>query len=269
SHGIWFASELKCLRDAPLHWNIDEDALRLYFQFSYIPDPYSPFQQVRKLMPGSWLEYRSDGSVQQGAFWEMPQPAEESPKGLPEEDARRQVRECFDAAVRRRMIADVPLGAFLSGGIDSSCVVASMALQSEAPVKTFSIGFEEAAFNELDYARMVARQYKTEHHEILVRPDAVSLMERLVCHFDEPFADNSAIPTFVMSDFAVKHVKVALSGDGGDELFNGYDSTFAVDRLRRYDAIPIAARRIAGWVAEKLPYSAYGKNYLRMLSRET
>lgn len=167
------------------------------------------------------------------------------------------------------MIADVPLGAFLSGGIDSSSVVASMALASPEPVRTFSIGFEESAFNELEYAAMVARQYRTDHHEIMVRPDAVDLVSRLIRHFDEPFGDSSAIPTFIVSEFAVRHVKVALSGDGGDELFAGYDRFQALQKLRRLDAVPEILRSFISWAADRLPYSAYGKNYLHMLSRQT
>jgi len=161
----------------------------------------------------------------------------------------------------------VPLGAFLSGGIDSSSVVASMALQSAAPVKTFSIGFEEQGFNELPYASLVAKRYHTEHHEILVRPDTVQLVERLVKHFDEPFADSSAIPTFVVSQFAAQHVKVVLSGDGGDELFGGYDSFVEMQKLRVMDRVPQVVRKTLSLVADKLPYSTYGKNYLRMISR--
>jgi asparagine synthase (glutamine-hydrolysing) len=158
------------------------------------------------------------------------------------------------------------LGAFLSGGIDSSSVVASMALQSWEPVKTFSIGFEESGFNELPYAGLVARKYQTEHHEILVRPDSVSLVHRLADHFGEPFGDPSAIPTFVLSEFAAQHVKVALSGDGGDELFGGYDSFVAVSQ-GKLNRMPTLLRGLAGRAAKALPYSSYGKNYLRMLSR--
>ena len=167
------------------------------------------------------------------------------------------------------MIADVPLGAFLSGGIDSSAVVASMALQSGTPVKTFSIGFEEAAFNELSYAALVAKQYGTDHHEIMVRPDSVALVEKLARHFDEPFADSSAIPTYIVSEFARRHVKVALSGDGGDELFGGYESFQVVQNLRRWDALPQFSRRALAGIANILPYAAFGKNYLHMISRET
>jgi asparagine synthase (glutamine-hydrolysing) len=143
-----------------------------------------------------------------------------------------------------------------------------MALQSPEPVKTFSIGFEEAAFNELPYASLIARKYQTEHHEILVRPDAVSLVERLADHFGEPFGDSSSIPTFIVSEFAARHVKVALSGDGGDELFAGYERLVALSE-GAYDRLPGVLRRYVAQIADWLPYVSYGKNYLRALSRPT
>jgi asparagine synthase (glutamine-hydrolysing) len=270
--GLWFASELKCLRSAGVPEDLDAEALRLYFQFSYIPDPWTPFSSIRKLPPGTWLVALSDGSVRQGRYWSLPPPTEHFPAGqtpLSEPQVCESLRNLFDESVRMRMIADVPLGAFLSGGIDSSAVVASMALQSPDPVKTFSIGFREAAFNELEYAGMVARQYHTEHHEILVQPDSVSLVPRLVRHFDEPFGDSSAIPTFLVSEFAAQHVKVVLSGDGGDELFAGYESFADVEKRRIFDRVPQAMRRLIAAGADALPYSAYGKNYLRMASRPT
>jgi asparagine synthase (glutamine-hydrolysing) len=267
--GIYFGSELKCLSAAGVPQDIDAEALRLYFQFTYIPEPMSCFRAVRKLPPGSWLTYDADGTVRQGRYWRFPHPVAETPADFSEADVCSRLREKFDESVRIRMIADVPLGAFLSGGIDSSSVVASMALASPEPVRTFSIGFEESAFNELEFAAMVARQYHTAHHEIVVRPDAVDLVSRLVRHFDEPFGDSSAIPTFIVSEFAVQHVKVALSGDGGDELFGGYDRFQALDKLRRLDGVPGALRAFTAWMAERMPYSAYGKNYLHMLSRST
>ncbi len=265
--GIYFASELKCLRAAGVPLELDSDALRLYLQFNYIPDPLSPFRAIRKLAPGGWLRYSANGSVAQGRYWTHPIPASQPDPDLTPEAARRRLVEVFDESVRLRMIADVPLGAFLSGGIDSSSVVASMALQSPAPVKTFSIGFEEASHNELPYARMVAQKYKTEHHEIVLNPDCVSLVPRLVDFFDEPFGDSSAIPTFLVSQFAVQHVKVALTGDGGDELFAGYDSMLGLERIARFDRVPQALRRALSVLAGRLPYSAYGKNFLRMASR--
>jgi asparagine synthase (glutamine-hydrolysing) len=266
--GLYFASELKCLRAAGVPLDIDREALRLYFQFGYIPDPLSAFRAVRKLPGGCWLAYDADGTLREGRYWRPPVPAAQAP-GLSEPEFDARLRDTFDEAVRIRMIADVPLGAFLSGGLDSSSVVASMARQSSAPVKTFSIGFEEAAFNELEAAALVAKQYGTEHHEILVKPDSVELATRLARHFDEPFGDSSAIPTFLVSEFAARHVKVALSGDGGDELFAGYARFAEVQRLRLLEHMPGLLRRFISWAASRLPYSAYGKNYLRMLSRES
>lgn len=268
--GLYFGSELKCLRAADVPLELDREALRLYFQFWYIPDPFSPYREVRKLGAGSWMRYGSGGTVAQGTFWKVPPFAGEAAQGtLSEEETARRLRELFDESVRIRMIADVPLGAFLSGGIDSSSVVASMALQSPEPVKTFSIGFEEADFNELPYAAAIATKYRTDHHEIVVRPDSVQLVSQLVRYFDEPFGDASAIPTFIVSEFARRNVKVALSGDGGDELFGGYTSFVRVEKHRFADSVPQALRRVMRWTADRLPYKAYGKNYLRMLSRPT
>jgi asparagine synthase (glutamine-hydrolysing) len=166
------------------------------------------------------------------------------------------------------MVSDVPLGAFLSGGVDSSIVVGLMAEASSRPVKTFSIGFDEPQFDELEHARTVARHFATEHHEFVVRPDGLSILDRLVDHFDEPFADSSAIPTWYVSEIARRHVTVVLSGDGGDELFGGYDRYLPHARVAQFDrwALP-GARRIAGAVWPLLPHGARGKNFLRHISR--
>jgi asparagine synthase (glutamine-hydrolysing) len=267
--GLYFGSELKCLRAAGVPLDIDQEALQLYFLFNYIPEPWTAHLTVRKLAPGGWLRYHLNGKVDEGRYWKLPAPAEEAPAGFTEPSAREQLRDAFDEAVRMRLISDVPLGAFLSGGIDSSSVVASMAMQTKEPVKTFSIGFEEPDFNELPLAALVARKYKTEHHEIIVRPNSVDLVSKLVRHFDEPFADSSAIPTYLVSEFAAQHVKVVLTGDGGDELFAGYQSFVDIQSLRRVDRVPLPARRLLSLIADMLPYSAYGKNYLRMVSRPT
>jgi asparagine synthase (glutamine-hydrolysing) len=168
-----------------------------------------------------------------------------------------------------RLVADVPLGAFLSGGIDSSSVVASMSRQTSEPVKTFSIGFGEENFNELPFAQMVADRYATDHHTLMVHPNAVDLIQRLVQHFDEPFGDSSAIPTFLVCEFAAHHVKVALSGDGGDELFAGYTSFSKIDGLRKWNRVPQTIRAALARVASLLPYQARGKNHLYMVSRPT
>ena len=267
--GLYFGSELKCLRLPGIPLEIDRQALQLYFAVNYVPDPWSIYRSIRKLTPGGWLRYHADGKLEEGLYWKLPAPAEEAAPGFTEEAACDLVRETFDESVRLRLISDVPLGAFLSGGIDSTSVVASMTLQTKEPVKTFSIGFEEPDFNELSLAAAVARKYKTDHHEIIVRPNSIDLVSKLVHHFDEPFSDSSAIPTYLVSEFAAQHVKVALTGDGGDELFAGYESFFEIQRMRRMDRVPLSARKVLSLVSELLPYSAYGKNFLRMISRPT
>ncbi len=266
AEGLYFGSELKCLRTAGVPLEHDREALQLYFLLGYIPDPWTPYVGIRKLTPGGWLRCHADGRIEEGRYWTLPTPAARPP-GFSELEACDYVRNTFDEAVKMRLISDVPVGAFLSGGIDSTSVVASMALQSHQPVKTFSIGFEEAEFNELSLAAALANKYRTEHHEMIVRPDSVDLVSKLVRHFDEPFGDSSAIPTYLVSEFAAQHVKVALTGDGGDELFAGYQSFLDVRRLRFLDYVPRALRALVSGIADLLPYSAYGKNYLRMISR--
>src|SRR5205814_1970972 len=161
-------------------------------------------------------------------------------------------------------MSDVPLGAFLSGGVDSGTVVALMSRTAGARVKTFSIGFDEPAFDELEHARRVARHFDTDHHEFVVRPDAISILDRLVAHFDEPFADSSAIPMWYVSEVARRHVTVVLSGDGGDELFGGYDRYLPHPRVVAFDRYsPPALRRVAALAAARLPHGARGKNFLR------
>jgi asparagine synthase (glutamine-hydrolysing) len=268
-HGLYFGSELKCLRAAGVPLEHDREALQLYFLLGYIPDPWTPYVAIRKLTPGGWLRCDAHGRIEEGRYWTLPAPAERPPVGFSELEACDYVRNAFDQAVKIRLISDVPVGAFLSGGIDSTSVVASMALQSPQPVKTFSIGFEEPGFNELSLAEVLSKKYGTEHHQLVVRPDSVDLVSKLVRHFDEPFGDSSAIPTYLVSEFAGRYVKVALTGDGGDELFAGYESFLDIQRLRLLDHVPGAVRALVSRIADLLPYSAYGKNYLRMISQPT
>jgi asparagine synthase (glutamine-hydrolysing) len=266
---LYFASELKCFRAAGLPLEMDREALRWYFQMGHVPDPFTAYQGVRKLPPGGWLRFHASGKVEEGRYWRMPVPVNEAPASMSRVQACDRVRELFDEAVRIRMVADVPVGAFLSGGIDSSLVVATMARLSQEPVRTFSIGFEEAKFDETKYARMVAEQYKTQHHEIIVKPDSISMVDRIVDSFDEPFADPSAIPTYYLCEFAARQVKVALSGDGGDEFFNGYEAFFEIGELSKWDRVPRWMRAGLGAVGALAPYAAYGKNYVDMVSRQT
>src|SRR5580658_1197156 len=265
--GLYFGSELKCLRAAGVPLEHDREALQLYFLLGYIPDPWTPYLGIRKLTPGGWLRCDKNGQIQEGRYWTLPAAAERPSPGLSELGASEYVRNAFDQAVKIRLMADVPVGAFLSGGIDSTSVGASRAIQSPQPVKTLSSGFEEPGFNELPLAAALAKQYGTEHREMMVHPVSVELVSKLVRHFDEPFGDSSAIPTYLVSEFAARYVKVALTGDGGDELFAGYESFLDVERLRLLDYVPGSLRALLSRFADLLPYSAYGKNYLRMISR--
>jgi len=216
-----FGSELKSILQAQeIERSIDLVALNNYMTFEYIPSPRSIFQKVRKLEPGYYLLW--DGTnFRKHSYWQL------SVRPQVQEDASRRLRELIVDAVRLRLISDVPLGAFLSGGIDSSIVVALMAQLTEEPVKTFSIGFQESSYNELGYARDMAERYATDHHEYVIEANAVELTERLIAHFDEPFGDFSIFPTYLVSKMARRDVTVALTGDGGDELFGGYDTYLA------------------------------------------
>jgi len=260
---LYFGSELKCLQAAGLTLEEDRESLRWYFLMNFLPDPLTAFRGVRKLAPGGWLTFdAASGQTQQGLYWKMPVPVDQAPANMTYEQARQSVRDLFDESVRIRMISDVPIGAFLSGGIDSSLVVATMAQLSPEPVRTFSIGFEEARFDETRYARLVAEKYKTQHHEIIVRPDSLAMVEKITAAFDEPFADSSAVPTYYLCEFAARHVKVALSGDGGDEFFNGYRAFFEIESLAHWDRAPQWLRSLLRRTAAALPDTAYGKSYL-------
>jgi asparagine synthase (glutamine-hydrolysing) len=214
-----FASELKALVGVEHAYAVDPLAVHHYLTFQYIPTPQTIYQNVAKLKPGHVLVYR-DGSIREQSYWSLQ--FQEGPEHRSEGEIKEQFLSVLDEAVRLRMISDVPLGAFLSGGVDSSSVVARMSRWSPTPVNTFSIGFREDAFNELPYARQVAERYHTNHHEFLVEPSALDLLPRLVGVYDEPFADSSAIPTYVVSQLSRAHVTVVLTGDGGDEILAGY-----------------------------------------------
>jgi asparagine synthase (glutamine-hydrolysing) len=263
---LYFGSELKSLLEAPdLPRDLDPDALNHYLSFLYTPRAGSIFKHVRKLPPGHLLTWQN-GRWTIDKYWEMP--ADETFTGS-EADAVDQLRAVLTDAVRSHLVSDVPLGAFLSGGIDSSLVVGLMAQVSGARVKTFSIGFDEPEFDELEPARRVAEHFGTEHHEFVVKPDGVGILDRLVSHFDEPFADPSAIPTWYVSEMARRHVTVVLSGDGGDELFGGYDRYVPHPRVVAFDRYsPRALRRLAAVAAARLPHGARGKNFLRHVGRD-
>ena len=244
-----FGSELKALHRHPrFRRTIDKGALALYFRFAYVPAPHSIWEGIAKLPPGSWALVKSPTEVSVRTYWSARAVAEaglRDPLALDEGEAVEELDRLLRDAVKLRMLADVPLGAFLSGGIDSSTVVALMQAQSERPVKTFTIGFREEGFDEAEHARRVAAALGTDHSELTVTPDeARASIPTLAEAWDEPFADSSQIPTRIVSRFAREHVTVCLSGDGGDELFGGYPRYFHALRLRRYlRLLPRPSRR--------------------------
>jgi asparagine synthase (glutamine-hydrolysing) len=253
--GLSFASELGALiRDPEVPRDLDYQAIDCFLGYQYIPAPLSVFRGVRKLPPASVLVHR-EGGVSIERYWRLDYGRKR--KIRDRDELHEEIRDSIRRATRRRMFADVPVGALLSGGIDSSTVVAAMAESSSEPVKTFSIGFENESFNELPYARRVAEEFATEHHECLVRPDAVELLPRIVRHYGEPFADSSAIPTFCLAELTRRDVTVALNGDGGDESFAGYPRYFGhpVGRRleRQLERLPLSLRKAIGGVGARMP----------------
>ena len=263
--GFVFASELRSLLKHPhVSRETDTDALSMYFTLNYVPEPSTAYAAVKKLPAGHWLLLQ-DETLEIHRYWDLerivPEPVECSEgEALHELDIRlRQV-------IRSQMVSDVPLGAFLSGGIDSGLVVSYMAELSRERVKTFSISFEEETHNELPLARIVAERYRTDHHELVVRPNAVDLLSRMVEHFGEPFGDSSCIPTFLVSQLARGEVTVCLSGDGGDEVFAGYThyvKVAAIDKLRVLPRPLLAAARSMARLVDRPTY----RSAQRMLKR--
>ena len=219
-----FGSEVKAvLRHPAVRAEPAVEAFPHYFAFGYAPSGQTFYRDVRELSPAHWMTVDAGGALTTQRYWSHPEPRGTGTRASTEADAIVRVRALVTAAVEKRLMSDVPLGAFLSGGMDSSVVVAVMSRLTGTPVRTFSLGFAgDAAFDETPYARAVAAHVGADHHEFVVEPHAVDLVERLVRHHDGPFGDSSAIPTFLVSDLARRHVTVALNGDGGDEVFAGY-----------------------------------------------
>jgi asparagine synthase (glutamine-hydrolysing) len=256
---LLFASELKALRAHP-GWpvEIDRDALTAFMRFNYIPAPHSIYRNIHKLAPGAILQVDGRGEPRIERYWTLDDTirrARENPFTGDDAEAEEALASLLGDAVERRMIADVPLGAFLSGGIDSSTVVALMQSRSARPVRTFSIGFEEEEYNEARYAKAVAHHLGTDHTELYVTHDeARDVIPRLSEMYDEPFADSSQIPTYLISALTRRHVTVALSGDGGDELFCGYNRYFHALSIRPYvSTIPLWLRRAASTGIRAVP----------------
>src|SRR5215510_6686648 len=265
-----FASELQgLLADKDVPREVDPQAIDAYLSYGYVSAPHTAFKGVYKLPPAHYLtlDLKQTGFEKRiERYWSL----DYEPKlRIGVDEACEALREKMTEAVRLRMISDVPLGAFLSGGVDSSVVVGLMAELTGAKVKTFSIGFDEAAYDETAHARRIAERWGTDHHEFRVEPDALSILPKLVRHYGEPYADSSAIPTFYVAQVARRHVTVALNGDGGDESFAGYERYLAnhlAERLRSVPGAAVAARALSRVIPDSIDPKSRARRARRFLA---
>jgi|CXWL01.1.fsa_nt_gi asparagine synthase (glutamine-hydrolysing) len=256
---LLFASELKAiLQLAEVPRKLNWGSVDHLFTFLTTPSRESIIEGVHKLEPGHLLVASASAGVRLHRYWK---PSFAPDHGKPESHFVEGVRGLLAESVKLRLVSDVPIGAFLSGGLDSSAVVATMAALMDQPVQTFSIGFSECEFNELDHARKVAKRFGTDHHELILQPDVVDVLEDIAWFLDEPFGDSSAIPTYLVSKMAAEHVTVVLSGDGGDELFGGYEKYRIEGRER--GALPAAARAALRGLGNLMPDGMKGGNFVR------
>ena len=262
-----FASELKAiLEDIDINKEINLEAIHHYLTYQYVPSPLTIFTQIKKLPPGHIMVVE-DGKIKRLERYWRP---EYTPKtSLSEPEIIESILEILKEATRIRLISDVPLGAFLSGGIDSSATVAMMSQLMDKPVKTFSIGFPEASFNELSFARVIADRFKTEHHEEIVKPDALDILPKIVWHYNEPYADSSCIPTYYLSQMTRQNVTVALNGDGGDEIFAGYERYLAYKLTSYYEKVPKFIRDGILNTLKAFPESSLRQDFIRKAKRFT
>ena len=263
---LLFGSEIKAILAWPgMARRADLEAIHHYLAWRCVPAPHTAFVGVRHLPPAHFMVVEADGSSRIERYWTLPEP--DTGRHRPIAELAEEITERFDEAVRLRMISDVPLGAFLSGGIDSACVVAAMAGFASGPVKTFTIGFADRRFDERESARHVARRYATDHQEFVVEPKAVDILPKLVWHYGEPFADASAVPSWYVAEITRRHVTVALNGDGGDEAFLGYPR-YAGSRLGGWvDALPRPVRGLMAAVGRVLPFETSSARMLRYARR--
>ena len=261
-----FASELKALLQIPgIPRTLDRQSVLRFLTLQYVPHPHCILEGFQKLPPAT-IGVVENGRLSLQTYWSPPFDQPELNRTRVE-DWQDELRSTLSEAVRLRLRSDVPLGAFLSGGIDSTVICGLMQTQLDRPVQTFSIGFPVAAFDEREYARQAARHLGTDHHEAVVTPDALSILPKLIWHYDEPFGDSSAIPTMYLSQMTREHVTVALTGDAGDELFCGYDRYRAVKVTGMSDFIPRWMRRMASSVVSRIPASAEHRSFRRRLKR--
>lgn len=262
---FYFASEMKAILAAgEIPTQIRLESIPLYMTYQFIPSPATIFENIHRLPPAHTLTCDSSGEIKIRKYWTLRQ----SPKtGMSVRDICEELRRLLREATQIRLISDVPLGAFLSGGVDSSAVVGYMAREMSQPVKTFSIGFEESDFSELEHARLVAKHFGTDHHEFVVKPNMTEILPKLAWHYDQPFADPSALPSYYVAHETRKHVTVALNGDGGDESFGGY-LRYRADLMFYYASlIPGFIRKPAAMLARSVPAALQKNFYLRSAAR--
>jgi len=262
--GLAFASELKAILEVPqIERRLNWQSVGHLFTFLATPAAQSIVEGAHKLEPGNRAVLSSEGDLTIERYWNVQFEADQK---ADEAELTERLNALLLESVGLHLRSDVPLGVFLSGGLDSSAVLATMARLTSVPIKTFSIGFAEEEFNELPHARQVATLFRTEHHEWVLEPNDLSILDDLVWHLDEPFGDSSAIPTYMVSKLAAEHVKVVLTGDGGDELFGGYDKYVVEQRERKYDRLPVRLRHGLGALGRAMPEGTTGRNFLRHLS---
>lgn len=245
-----FASEIKALLKHPeVKKDINYEAIDLYLSYQYIPSPHTIFKSIHKLQPAHTMTVTKD-SIRSRCYW---RPNFQQKTNMSFHEAQTAMMDKLKEATKIRMIADVPLGAFLSGGKDSSVIVGLMSELSSQPIKTFSIGFEEAAFSELPYAKLIADRFHCDHHEFIVRPNMVDVLPKLAWHYSEPFGDSSALPSYYVSQLSRQFVTVALNGDGGDETMAGYPRYQAMKIIKTIQKIPLPLRKAVFEAAKVLP----------------
>jgi asparagine synthase (glutamine-hydrolysing) len=266
SKRLVFASEIKAFfGHSELRLDIDHRAIPYYFLYGYVPLPKTFYRNVQQVAPGTIVSVDKHGLTSTRTYWQLKYPSIESKESIDARAAATQVRSLMTSAVRKRMVSDVPVGAFLSGGIDSTIVVALMSQLSSQPIKTFSIGFKGSPdYDETAYARRVADEFETDHTEFIVEPASFDLVERLVWHHDGPFADSSAVPTYIVSQLTRREVAVVLTGDGGDELFGGYDR-FSAALLA--EKMPTYMRYMLGALGTRVPAGETPRHWRSRLNR--
>lgn len=266
-----FASEIKCLlEDNELQREIDIQALNLYLTYQYVPSPLTIFKNIKKLPPASILICNAQGKIEISKFWDIDyrQKINIPNSKFMTQEICNQINTQLEEAVSLRLVSDVPIGAFLSGGIDSSIIVGMMSKFSLKPVKTFCIGFEEQDFSELKYASMVANLFRTDHHEFIVKVKMLDILPKLIWHYNEPFADSSSVPSYYVAKETRKFVTVALNGDGGDENFGGYERYRALKLVYFLQKLPLGFKKAMwNYLVKYFPESVGRRSFLRQIKR--